>query len=48
MNEDRLTKDSDSPAYEPPQVERVLDRDELSRENFYAGAVFSCDPCGVG
>jgi hypothetical protein len=25
------------PEYDPPQVERVMSRDELSRESLYAG-----------
>lgn len=27
------------PEYDPPQVERVMDADELAREVHYAGAV---------
>lgn len=31
------TLDPKQPEYEPPQVERVMDADELAREVHYAG-----------
>lgn len=35
------TSSETRPEYEPPEVERVLDRDELGREALYAGAPVS-------
>jgi len=32
-----LTPDPKHPEYEPPQVERVMDAEEISREVHYAG-----------
>ncbi len=31
------TQDAEQPRYEAPQVERVMDADELAREVHYAG-----------
>ena len=44
MSESR-TQDSESPVYTPPQVENVLDLEEIARENFYAGSVCSGREC---
>ena len=41
MSDERHTPASETPEYEPPQVEKVLDRDELTREVLYAGTKIS-------
>lgn len=32
-------RSADGPGYDPPQVERVIDADELAREVHYAGDI---------
>lgn len=37
MEQEPRNSNADSPSYEPPRVEQVIDREDLEREVHYAG-----------